>query len=252
VRLAVGRADGSNAVTISGTVPMRSVWWSTPIAVEDPAGFFGGALKNRLNAAGIELTGQIVRKDVKPDASWALVAETDSDLMATLSVINQRSHGFYAEQTFKTLAAEKAGKGTWGNAVSLEKDFLAALGLDPTRYNLHDGSGLSPQNRVSAADIVKFLRAMTTQPNGPAWKATLATPADAEGTLRHRLHDPVARDRIAAKTGSIKGVSTLAGYATALSGKTYAFAILLNGPGVWDGGGHAYQDRLLLALIHNG
>jgi len=252
VRLAVGRADGSDAVTISGTVPMRSVWWSTPIAVEDPAGFFGGALRNRLKAAGIELTGKIVRNDVKPDASWALVAETDSALMPTLAVINKRSQGFYAEQTFKTLAAEKAGKGTWANAVALEKDFLASLGLDPTRYNIHDGSGLSPQNRVSAADIVKFLRAMTTQPNGAAWKSTLATPADAEGTLRHRLHDPVARDRIAAKTGSIKGVSTLAGYATAVSGKTYAFAILLNGPGVWDGGGHAYQDRLLLALIRNG
>jgi D-alanyl-D-alanine carboxypeptidase/D-alanyl-D-alanine-endopeptidase (penicillin-binding protein 4) len=178
VRLAVGRADGSNAVTISGTVPMRSVWWSTPIAVEDPAGFFGGALRNRLRPLN-ELTGKIARNDVKPDASWTLVAETDSALMPTLAVINKRSQGFYAEQTFKTLAAEKAGKGTWANAVALEKDFLAALGLDPTRYNIHDGSGLSPQNRVSAADIVKFLRAMTTQPNGPAWKATLATPSDA-------------------------------------------------------------------------
>jgi D-alanyl-D-alanine carboxypeptidase/D-alanyl-D-alanine-endopeptidase (penicillin-binding protein 4) len=252
VRLAVRRADGSNAVTISGTVPMRSVWWSTPIAVEDPTGFFGGALKNRLKAAGIELSGQVVRKDVKPDAAWALIAETDSDLMATLAVINKRSQGFYAEQTFKTLAAEKAGKGTWENALSLEKQFLAALALDPTRYNLHDGSGLSPQNRVSAADIVSFLRAMETHPNGAAWKVTLATPGDPESTLRHRLHDPVVRDRVAAKTGSIRGVSTLAGYATGLSGKTYVFAILLNGPGVWDGGGHAFQDRLLQALIHNG
>ncbi len=53
VHVAVGRAAGSNAVTVSGTVPMRGVWWSTPIAVDDPAGFFGGALKNRLKAAGI-------------------------------------------------------------------------------------------------------------------------------------------------------------------------------------------------------
>src|SRR6266542_4045040 len=87
VRVAVGRAAGSNAVTVSGTVPMRGVWWSTPLAVDDPAGFF-------------------------------------------------------AEQTFKTLAAEKAGKGTWENAVSLEKQFLASLALDPTHFNLRDGSGL--------------------------------------------------------------------------------------------------------------
>src|SRR6185436_4169840 len=160
---------------------MRGSWWSTPVAVDDAAGFFGSALKNRLKAAGIEVKGAIVEKAVKPDAEWSLVAQTESDLLPTLAVINKRSQGFYAEQTFKTLAAEKAGKGTWANAVALEKDFLASLGLDPTRYNIRDGSGLSPQNRVSAADIVKFLRAMSTQPNGPAWKATLATPADAEG-----------------------------------------------------------------------
>ena len=117
------------------------------------------------------------------------------------------------------------------------------------RFNLSDGSGLSPQNRVSAADVVSFLRAMN-DPNAAVWKATLATPGDPESTLRHRLRD--VADRVAAKTGSIRGVSTLAGYATADSGKTYAFAILLNGPGVWDGGGHAYQDRLLRALIKNG
>jgi len=250
VRVAVGRAAGSNAVTVSGTVPMRGIWWSTPIAVDDPAGFFGGALKNRLKAAGIELAGPIVDKNVTPDPSWSLIAETDSDLMATLAVINKRSQGFYAEQTFKTLAAEKAGKGTWENAVTLEKQFLASLALDPTRFNLRDGSGLSPQNRVSAADVVRFLRAMTTHPSAAAWKATLATPGDPEGTLRHRLRD--VADRVVAKTGSIRGVSTLAGYATGLSGKNYVFAILLNGPGVWDGGGHAYQDRLLRALIKNG
>ena len=252
MRLAVGRADGSNAVTISGTVPMRSVWWSTPIAIDDPTGFFGSALKNRLKAAGIELAGKVVVKDARPDDSWVLVTETDSGLLPTLAVINKRSQGFYAEQTFKTLAAEKAGKGTWAGAVAIEKQFLAALGLDPTHFDLHDGSGLSPRNRVSAADLVRFLRAMDAHPNGGLWKSTLATPGDPDSTLRHRLHDPLLHDRIVAKTGSIQGVSTLAGYAVALSGKTYAFAILLNGRGVWDGGGHAYQDRLLRALVKNG
>jgi D-alanyl-D-alanine carboxypeptidase/D-alanyl-D-alanine-endopeptidase (penicillin-binding protein 4) len=233
-------------------VPLRGVWWSTPIAIDDPTGFFGSALKNRLKAAGIELAGKVVVKDARPDDSWVLVTETDSGLLPTLAVINKRSQGFYAEQTFKTLAAEKAGKGTWAGAVAIEKQFLAALGLDPTHFDLHDGSGLSPRNRVSAADLVRFLRAMDAHPNGGLWKSTLATPGDPDSTLRHRLHDPLLHDRIVAKTGSIQGVSTLAGYAVALSGKTYAFAILLNGRGVWDGGGHAYQDRLLRALVKNG
>jgi D-alanyl-D-alanine carboxypeptidase/D-alanyl-D-alanine-endopeptidase (penicillin-binding protein 4) len=252
VAVAVARIPGSNAVRVSGTVPMRGAWWSTPIAVDDPLAFFGGALRNRLKAAGIDLGGKIVVREVKPEDPWTLIAQTESALVPTLAVINKRSQGFYAEQTFKTIAAEKAGKGTWDNAVSLEKQFLASLNLDPSRFDLHDGSGLSPKNRVAAGDIVRFLRAMHSTPYGAIWKTTMTTGGEPEGTLRHRLNDSLALGRVVAKTGSISGVSTLAGYATGLSGKTYAFAILLNGGRVYDSTGHAYQDRLVRALIKNG
>jgi serine-type D-Ala-D-Ala carboxypeptidase/endopeptidase (penicillin-binding protein 4) len=252
VRVAVMREAGSDAVSIAGTVPSRNVSWTTPIAIDNAAGFFGSALKNRLRKAGIELTGGVIEKDVKADNSWSLVASTESDLLPTLAVTNKRSQGFYAEQIFKTVAAEKMGKGSWENAVALEKQFLAAIGLDPSRYDLHDGSGLSPYNHVAAADLVAFLRVMDRYPGGALWKATLAEPGDPVGTLRHRLREPALQGRILAKTGSIAGVSTLAGYATADSGKTYAFAILLNGSRLGEYSAHAYQDRLLRALIKNG
>jgi len=252
VRVAVARPAGSNAVTVSGTVPLRGVWWSTPIAVDNPSAFFGDVLKKRLQNAGIEITGGVIEEDVAADDAWVLVAQTESDLLPTLAVTNKKSQGFYAEQVFKTLAAEKTGKGNWEAAVSIEKQFLADLGLDPTRFDLRDGSGLSPENRVSAADIVAFLRAMNTHPQGPSWKSTLAVSGEPEGTLRHRLSDRPVAGRVVAKTGSISGVSTLAGYVTAASGKTYAFAILLNGRRVYDSSGQAFQDRLLRALIKNG
>ncbi|MEO8431574.1 MAG: D-alanyl-D-alanine carboxypeptidase/D-alanyl-D-alanine-endopeptidase [Acidobacteriota bacterium] len=252
VRVAVARSAGSDSVTVSGTVPARPVWWSTPIAVDNAPEFFGAALRNRLKNSGIQLTGSVVEKPVKADASWALVAQTDSDLLPTLAVCNKRSQGFYAEQIFKTVAAEKTGQGSWPAAVSVEKQFLASLGLDPARYDLHDGSGLSASNRVAAGDLVAFLRAMNRHPQAAAWKTTMAFSGETDGTLRHRFRDPDLRGRILAKTGTIKGVSTLAGYVTAMSGKSYAFAILLNGRTVWDGGSHAYQDRILRSLIKFG
>jgi D-alanyl-D-alanine carboxypeptidase/D-alanyl-D-alanine-endopeptidase (penicillin-binding protein 4) len=251
-RLAVGRSVGSTAVTVSGTVPARVSWWSTAIAIDDAPKFFGLALRNRLGNAGVQVAGDLVAQAIKPDASWQLVAETDSDLLPTLAVTNKHSQGFYAEQVFKTVAAEKIGRGTWPNALMVERQFLTDIGLDPTRYDLHDGSGLSPNNRVAAADLVAFLRAMNRHPRGAEWKSTLAVAGEADGTLRHRFREPAMRDRIVAKTGTIQGVSTLAGYATADSGKTYVFAILLNGRGIWNGGGHAYQDRLLRALVKRG
>jgi serine-type D-Ala-D-Ala carboxypeptidase/endopeptidase (penicillin-binding protein 4) len=250
VRVAVSRSAGSNAVTVSGTVPLRPASWSTPITIDDPPTYFGMALRNRLQVAGITVTGPIVVKPVKPDSFWIQVASTESDLLPTIQVCNKRSQGFYAEQIFKTVSAEKKGVGSWPGSVALAKEFLAGLGLDPSHFSLHDGSGLSSSNRVPAADLVGFLRAMDQQPFGPAWRATLAVSGDPEGTLRHRMKDPVTRGQVLAKTGSIERVSTLAGYARASSGRNYVFAILLNG--VSDGGGQAFQDRLLRALIVNG
>ena len=252
VRVAVGRSAGSDNVTISGTVPARPVWWSTPIAVDNAPEFFGAALKTRLRNAGIQLTGRVIEKTIKPDANWTLVAQTESDLLPTLAITNKHSQGFYAEQVFKTVAAEKMGQGSWPNGIAVEKKFLAAIGLDPNRYDLHDGSGLSVYNRVAAGDLVKFLRAMNRHPHAAEWKATLAVSGDSEGTLRHRLRDPDLRGKILAKTGTINGVSTLAGYVTANSGKTYAFAILLNGRNVWETGNHGFQDQLLRSLIKFG
>jgi D-alanyl-D-alanine carboxypeptidase/D-alanyl-D-alanine-endopeptidase (penicillin-binding protein 4) len=250
VRVAVSRTAGSNAITVSGTVPLRPASWSTPITIDDPPTYFGLALKKRLQNAGITVSGPIVVKPVKPDSFWVQIATTESDLLPTIQVCNKRSQGFYAEQIFKTVSAEKKGVGTWGGSVALAKEFLAGLGLDPSHFSLHDGSGLSSANRVPASDLVKFLRAMDRQPYGPLWRATLAVSGEPEGTLRHRMRDPLTRGQVLAKTGSIERVSTLAGYARARSGRNYVFAILLNG--VTDGGGQAFQDRLLRALILNG
>ncbi len=246
-RVAVARSAGSDAVTVSGTVPAKNVWWSTPIAVDDAPEFFGAALKARLANAGIQMTGSVVQKNVKPDAGWLLVAQTESDLLPTLAIVNKHSQGFYAEQVFKTVAAEKMGVGSWPNGVSVEHEFLKSLGLDPSRYDLHDGSGLSAFNRVAAGDVVRFLEAMSRQPYGTQWKQTLAIAGETEGTLRHRFREPEIRGKVFAKTGTINGVSTLAGYVTANSGKTYAFAILLNGRG-GEWACHEFQDRIVRSI----
>jgi D-alanyl-D-alanine carboxypeptidase/D-alanyl-D-alanine-endopeptidase (penicillin-binding protein 4) len=232
-------------------VPSRYFRWSVPLAIDDPPKFFGAALKSRMRAGGIELAGNVVEQPTKPDGQWVLVASTESELLPTLAISNKRSQSFYAEQIFKTLAYEKTGQGTWEAALQLGRQFLASMGLNPSRYDLHDGSGLSAFDRVSAAAMVDFLKAMNAHPQGAAWRSTLAVSGEPDGSLRSRLLDDLCRGEIQAKTGTLNGVSTLAGYAKAASGKTYAFAILLNG-GVSESRGHAYQDRVLRTLVKKG
>jgi D-alanyl-D-alanine carboxypeptidase/D-alanyl-D-alanine-endopeptidase (penicillin-binding protein 4) len=251
VSVAVKRDLGSDEIEVFGYVPFRPVNWTTPITVDDPPMFFGNTLKRRLEAAGIEIKGEVVRRDEKPDG-WTLVARTESDLVPTVAVANKRSQGFYAEQIFKTVAAERAGRGSWDAAVALQQKFFAALGLDPTRFHIRDGSGLSRDDRVAAGDVVAFLRAMAAQPYGSVWRSTLATAGEPGSTLQHRLREAEMDGRLQAKTGSVNNVSTLAGYAVGRSGKTYVFAILLSGGRVNEYSGHAYQDRLVRALVRNG
>jgi len=252
IRVVVARPSGSDVLTVSGTVPSRYFRWAVPMAIDDPPKFFGAALRSRLRAAGVEVVGNVVEKAVKPDNAWLLVASTETDLMPTMAIANKRSQSFYAEQIFKTLAYEKLGRGTWEGALTLEKDFLSQVGLDPVRYDIHDGSGLSANDRVAAVDLVRFLEAMDKHPDGATWRSTLAVSGEPEGSLRHRLLDSLTRGQVQAKTGTLNGVSTLAGYARAVSGKTYAFAVLLNGSAVSEARGHAYQDRLVRALVARG
>ena len=251
-RVAVARSFGSRVVHVAGTVPFNRYGWSTVIAIDDPPRYFGTVLKERFAQHGIAIDGKVVDSPVKPDPTWAVVATTTSDLLPSIAVANKRSQSFYAEQIFKTLAAEKGKEGSWSEAVRLEKDFLGSLGLDPVRYDLHDGSGLNPANRVAAGDIVLFLRKMAVSSLAEDWVPTLAISGGGDGTLRHRFRDRHVRGRVFAKTGSLDHVNSLAGYATAASGKNYVFAIVLNGRRVNDGTGHAYEDRILRALLAKG
>ena len=106
--MAVRRAVGSGDVTVSGTVPSRRLVVHADCDRRRARVFRGRAaepaeerrdLGSRRDRGQGRQAGQLL----------VLVAQTESDLLPTLAVINKRSQGFYAEQMFKTLAAEKAG-----------------------------------------------------------------------------------------------------------------------------------------------
>ena len=202
-----------DAVTVSGTVPLRGVWWSTPIAVDDPAGFFGARSEEPLEGRG----DRGLRADRGPghQARRLLVARRGNGLRPPGHARGhqQAQPGFLRRADLQdSRAPRRRAKAPGTNAVSLEKQFLAALGLDPTRFDLHDGSGLSPQNRVSAADVVRFLRAMNAHPNGRGLEGDPGVPGRAR---KHAAAPPARRGRPGRRQDRlISGVSTLAGYAT--------------------------------------
>ena len=126
------------------------------------------------------------------------------------------------------------------------------LGLDPARYRIADGSGRSRANASSASAYLDFLQALATRWRHFAdFEQTLAVTGDQSGSLRHRMLGPDTRGKVYAKTGTLAGVVTLAGYVEARSGKRYAFVLLANG-GTGEAGGQAWQNRILTELARRG
>ena len=78
----------------------------------------------------------------------------------------------------------------------------------------------------------------------PEFAASLPLSAT-DGTLRRRFNSPEMQGRLRMKTGTLEGVSALAGYVNAASGRTYVAVIIVNHPGAQQGAGSAVQTALV-------
>lgn len=120
-------------------------------------------------------------------------------------------------------------------------------GLRGGDYKIADGSGLSLYNYVSAELEVALLRYAYRNTDIYLHLHPSLPTAGEDGTLKKRMRGTQADGNVRAKTGTLTGISSLAGYCTAANGHELCFAII--NQGVMHGGnGRAFQDRVCTAL----
>jgi D-alanyl-D-alanine carboxypeptidase/D-alanyl-D-alanine-endopeptidase (penicillin-binding protein 4) len=66
-----------------------------------------------------------------------------------------------------------------------------------------------------------------------------------DGTLQKRFQDVEDPSRIRMKTGSLRDVSSIAGYVVGKSGKTYAVVVFVNHAGAQNGIGEPIQASVI-------
>lgn len=123
----------------------------------------------------------------------------------------QKSVNVYGEALLKVMAFEKNGKATTTEGVKLIQQFYEQQGIDKASVDIMDGSGLSPQNRITAIALVKALQFAKTRPWFNSFYAGLPL-----------------YNNIKMKSGTIGGVKAFTGYQTSKAGQEYAFAIIVN------------------------
>ena len=109
------------------------------------------------------------------------------------------------------------------------KGFLSYTLDMPLHYDVCDGSGLSPYTLVSADIIMQVLKYAYSHKHLYDALMRGLPQSGISGTLKNRTKGTAAYKRVFAKTGTVTGVCTLAGYAQAADGHTLAFVILNEG-----------------------
>ncbi len=163
----------------------------------------------------------------------------------------KESDNTYAESLFYQLGAQD--KRDYAGAklsAAKVKAMISRMGLDPSRYVVADGSGVSLYNYASPELLMKALVYARSRSNIYDHLYPALPVAGVDGTLERRMRGTAAQYNVHAKTGTLEGVITLAGYATSPEGHELAFAIFNQGV-LHDRNARNFQDRVCRAITEN-
>lgn len=185
-----------------------------------PAAYAAEQLEDALDAAGVKVHGSSGAAEA-PSSATQLAAASSPQLAVLLGIMLPPSDNFFAESLVKDLGARYGGAGTTRAGVAIVRAEIEKLGLQP---QIVDGSGLDPVDHTSPAQVVQLLETLSGTQDGEILRGDLAV-AGESGTLEERMRGSFAAGRCQAKTGTLTGVSNLAGYCEAANGNLIAFAV---------------------------
>lgn len=186
---------GENAFTVSGSFP-------------NPPYQLASVFKDELGKNGIGVNSANIINDYKEDLPGVINISTHWS--PSLDSINywflKKSINLYGEALVKTLGFEKKKEGSAEAGLNVIKNFWKTNGIDETSINIIDGSGLSPENRVTSEALVKVMQYAKTRP----WF--------------NSFYDALPEiNGIKMKSGTIGGVRSFTGYIG-----SYTFAVVIN------------------------
>ncbi len=205
-------------------------------------------LAERLTDSGAVVEAQLAT-GMLPAGATRICQRTHS-IEQVLHKMMKESDNLYAEATFFQLAAAEGQRPAKAkNGANAVKKLIQKVGLAPSNYRIADGSGLSLYNYVSPELMTRLLRYAWRNKNiSDCLLPTLAI-AGVDGTLQGRMKKTKAEGNVHAKTGTLTGISSLAGYCTSPEGHELCFAIINQGV-MRNGDGRDFQDEVCQLLCN--
>jgi len=199
-----------------------------------------------LREAGVTVDAFCTEGDTPIDAFEVCTRSHTIDQI--LMRMMKESDNLYAEaMLYQIGAAQGERPARASHARNYIKRLIERSGCDPNMCKIADGSGLSLYNYVSAEIETRLLRYAYQNPNIRLHLYPSLPIAGEDGTLRKRMTGSFTAGNVHAKTGTVTGVKSLAGYMTASNGHILCFAII--NQGILHGrNARTFQDRVCNAL----
>ncbi len=196
---------------------------------------------------GGKFSGQLKILD-KPVSAVKVLEQLSEPLGSVVRDINKWSNNLMARQLLLTIAAEKISlPATEASGAVAIKAWLASKtfngsGLNFDELVIENGSGLSRTERISAEHLSQMLVSAYNSPVMPEFMSSLPI-LSLDGTVMKRLKDSRVSAHAHLKTGSLDGVSAIAGYVLDKENKRHVLVMMVNHAKA--GASKAAQDALI-------
>ncbi|MCW2817163.1 MAG: dacB [Nocardioides sp.] len=193
----------------------------------DPADEAARSFVVALEEAGVQVRGAPVRR--KAPRSEPIAAVTSAPLGEIVERLLDVSDNDASEVLLRHVGLATSGEGSIEAGRDGVRQVLRAAGVRMGASELYDGSGLSRANRMDPSLLVSVLQ-LAASPDHPDLRAVVTglPVAGFTGSLTYRMDEgpPAGRGRVRAKTGTLSGVSSLAGIATGVDGDVMVFVLM--------------------------
>lgn len=220
--------DLTNGLEIDGCVRAGKPAIGLSYVIVDVAEYNRALFKAILMQLNIQLKGEVLFSPA-PYHHAVFATHYSKTLAELVKDMLKKSDNIIAETLLKKLGQLYTQRpGSWENGSFAINQILTRHGkINTAGLKMLDGSGLSAFNLATATHMMQLLE-FVYHNQKIAFPFINALPiAGLDGTLKRRLRNIAHKMR--AKTGTISGVISLAGYVTSADNDSLAFVILING-----------------------
>ncbi|QTE29782.1 D-alanyl-D-alanine carboxypeptidase/D-alanyl-D-alanine endopeptidase [Pengzhenrongella sicca] len=192
----------------------------------DPALAAARQFATALAAAGITVSGAPTRTTATAGAV-ELGAVESAPLGEVVEYFLTSSDNAITEVVARLVALDAGLPASFDGATEAVLAQVRQLGVDTTGARLVDASGLADGSALPATTLLGLLRAITDPGHPELREVAVGMPIGGlRGTLSDRFLASPARGLVRAKTGSLTGVTSLAGTVVSADGRQLLFVVL--------------------------